>query len=70
MAMGRTVRADAAEGAGNDVDEAKRRSDDASGRLGEGEVFVKVLRGDVGHGELDAEAEAVGDGEDPCINVR
>ena len=64
-----TVREEASERAGDDVHEAEDRGEGARRHLRQCKVLVEELRGDVGDGELDAEAEAVSESEDPRVDV-
>ena len=61
---------DAAERAEDEIAEAKDRAKEAGRRLCQGEEFLKVLNGDVGDCQLDAKAKAVGEGEDPSVDIR
>ena len=60
---------DAAGGAGEDVHQAEETSDQAGGRQAQPEVVLKVERGDVVDGQLDAKAGGVDDeqGPDPLV---
>eukprot|EP00187_Rhodella_violacea_P014420 CAMPEP_0184714822 /NCGR_PEP_ID=MMETSP0314-20130426/4870_1 /TAXON_ID=38298 /ORGANISM="Rhodella maculata, Strain CCMP 736" /LENGTH=492 /DNA_ID=CAMNT_0027177815 /DNA_START=122 /DNA_END=1597 /DNA_ORIENTATION=- len=63
------VGADAAEGAGEEVHEAEEAGDEAGSALGDAEVVLEVGGEVAVHDELDAEAEGVGDVEDPDTPV-
>eukprot|EP00964_Phaeocystis_antarctica_P103540 scaffold68803_cov68-Phaeocystis_antarctica.AAC.2 len=60
---------DAAERAHADVHQAEARGEDARDGGREAVVLGEVARGDVVHRELHAEAGAVGEGQDPCVDI-